>query len=331
MKRLIIGDLHLGVNENDDKFLTYQKECLEWIIEESKNYQAVDFLGDIFDNRSSLSHKSINLANWFFNALKGKVGVLIVGNHDCHYKNTNKLNSLNLLLNKYNVVSDDCVEVDNIIYVPWINKENQEKIVKQIEKSKAKVCLGHFDLVGFLMQKGILSKHNSLDKEILDKFNVVISGHYHSYSSKDNVVYVGTPYELTFADLNVKKYIGLLENSNLSLIENVNTFHHEISIDSEENLPEPKNYLDKKVKIVINCERTIDIEKWLLELQTICNLKVNDNFTLLKNIGEGVTEIKSTNILSIWNEYISNEQVANKEDINILFEEEYKKIVLGEN
>lgn len=332
MKDLFVGDLHFGVNENDENFLRYQKKSLDWILKIIKEQEVtnVHFLGDIFDNRNALSHRSIKLFNWFFGQLGSRVSIVIVGNHDCFYKNTNELNSISLLANQYNVVHSDCVEFYDFLFVPWINKENVETISSQIrnKKCKAKVCVGHFELSGFKMGKGIESQHDNVSRKILDKFDLVISGHYHSYSHKDNICYLGMPYEKTFTDEGENKYIGLYEDGNLELILNPNSYHKQIVVKSEKDLLEISNLTDKKVKVKLECDRTIEIEKWLSELKekTACDVfEQNEKLVIDENI-----EINKMELIEIWGEFLSGSQLdIDKEAVNSVFLEEYNKIING--
>lgn len=327
MKRLIVGDLHFGVNEGNQKFLDYQKKSLEWIINLSKDpdIYSVDFLGDIFDNRNHLSHSSIDLFNWFFDEIGSKVGIVIVGNHDCPYKNSNKNNSVSLLNQKYFLADHEIIEVSDRVYVPWVNKENQEDFTIALKKTKAKICFGHFDISGFDMIKGVTSKQDSISRDLLRKFDQVISGHYHNFSRKENVTYVGSPYQIDFSDLGVKKFVATLEKSYLEFIENPYTFFVSEKIESEENLPDIDFLLDKKVKLYINCERTIKIEKWLAKLIEVNNdIKISDYFSFI-SIDEKNVNIKTENFLDVWKEFLE-EGVEDKEELNDLFMEEYQKL-----
>lgn len=327
MKRLIVGDLHFGVNEGNQKFLDYQKKSLEWIINLSKDpdIYSVDFLGDIFDNRDHLSHSSIDLFNWFFDEIESKVGVIVVGNHDCPYKNTNKNNSVSLLNRKYFLADRELIEVSDSIYVPWVNKKNQEDFSIALKKTKAKICFGHFDISGFDMIKGVTSKQDSISRDLLRKFDQVISGHYHNFSRKENVTYVGSPYQIDFSDLGVKKFVATLEKSYLEFIENPYTFFVSEKIESEEILPDIDFLLDKKVKLYINCERTIKIEKWLAKLIEVNNdIKISDDFSFI-SIDEKNVNIKTENFLDMWKDFLE-EGIEDKEELNDLFMEEYQKL-----
>ena len=65
---------------------------------------------------------------------------LIVGNHDAYHKNTNDVNAVDLLLREYNNVSvyseatEVLIDKLKILFIPWINSENERKCFKLIHK-----------------------------------------------------------------------------------------------------------------------------------------------------------------------------------------------------
>jgi len=330
MKHLFVGDLHFGVNEDDLNYIKYQTDSLDWIVSKVKelNVTNVHILGDMFDNRKYLSHLSINMFNLFKNMLGDKCSIVVVGNHDCYYKNSNLLNAPKLLMDNKWVVYDDCLEFHDMIFVPWINKNNHDRICEQIKKSKKKYCVGHFELSGFKMGKGIASKHDTIDRKLLDKFDKVISGHYHSHSIRDNIVYVGTPYEINFNDEGEDKFILLLEDDEFTYLKNPLTYHKQLVIKNEDDLLEISKIKDKKVKVKLECERNIKIEKWLMELKD----KVDCDIFEYKGeivIDENI-EINTMELREIWTEYINSATIqGDLNEVNRIFEEEYNKIING--
>ncbi len=71
-------------------------------------------MGDAFDSRKSIDYQSLEWAKRVvFDRLKNYNVHMIVGNHDCYYKNTNNVNSPQLLLQSYNNIKtyDSAAEV----------------------------------------------------------------------------------------------------------------------------------------------------------------------------------------------------------------------------
>ena len=64
----------------------------------------------------------------------------IVGNHTAYYKNTNEVNSIDLLLAEYDNIKTYSeateIEIDglNILLLPWINNENEKHTLNMIKK-----------------------------------------------------------------------------------------------------------------------------------------------------------------------------------------------------
>lgn len=336
MKRLIIGDLHFGVNEKDSNFIDYQVKSLDWIIDYANtNNLPCDFLGDLFDNRKSVTHTSINHFKQFLSSIND-VGVIIVGNHDTHYKNTNECNIIELLNNDYCVAGLEPVELGNSIYLPWINDSTVDNVNKAIRNTTKKFCFGHLELSGFMLQKGIYSDTSHISKSKLKKFDLVVSGHYHLQSKQGNIIYLGTPYQTKLYDVGIDKYIMILddETGEYELIKNPYNYFMEIVIDNENDLPEISTLLDKKIKIQLNTARTITIEKWLNELvENNANVSIQDNHTMqLIDLGVDDLKVNSNSVEEVWEEYLETIEIESDiNEIDSIFKEELAKIKEGDN
>lgn len=333
MKSIIVGDLHCGVNEQDDNFLKYQLKSLNWIIEEvnKPEIDQVILLGDMFHNRKALSLPSLKLAKWFLSKIKHKLFSVSVGNHDCHYKNTNELNSPSFLLDE-SYLAEDMIKSKDSLILSWVNESNLDKVVDEIKKSKAKYLFGHFELAGFKMTKGINSQHDQFKREYLDKFKHVISGHYHCFSQRNNITYIGSPYEMNWGDCNESKIIGVLDHTSgdLSYIENPYHYHVKCYIEDDEwAMDSIERMSEQNVKVFINCEQSIKVNKMLEVMgEKIKNLDITDNF-MVESLNSDLQIEYTGSVIDLWNEYVETEEIDNKEDIIKIFNEEYRKVVLG--
>lgn len=106
-------------------------------------------LGDAFDNRKSVDFWSLNWAKENVYDKFRDLGITvyqIVGNHDCYYKNTNEVNSIESLLTEYdNIVpisgpGEYDIDGFKTFMVPWISPENHEETIENLE-NKSKVCI----------------------------------------------------------------------------------------------------------------------------------------------------------------------------------------------
>ena len=216
MKIVLVTDLHFGARNDSVKVAKHQKRFYDKVFFpylKENNIDTIIDLGDTFDRRKYISFTSLKSATeMFFNPLKENniTTHMIVGNHDTVYKNTNELNSVNLLLQAYdNIIeyeSPTDIQIDgcDILMLPWICKDNYDQTMNIIDKTKAQVVFSHLELKGFEFMRGHFM-HEGMDHKIFDKFDLVCSGHYHHKSTEGNINYLGTPYELTWQDYQDEK------------------------------------------------------------------------------------------------------------------------------
>ena len=149
---------------------------------------------------------------------------MILGNHCTYYKNTNKINSPELLLDKYDNINvyAEAEEIKlgskTFLMLPWINKENKENVFKILETSNADILCGHLELAGFEMTPGLMMDHG-MDRNLFHRFNRVWSGHYHHKSKHGNIQYLGNPYQIYWNDYKDQRGFHIYDTeADLSLI-----------------------------------------------------------------------------------------------------------------
>jgi len=113
------------------------------------------------------------------------------------------------------------VEIDNVLYVPWINPENKEKTLQIIRDTGCEVVMGHLELTGYTMFKGSVC-HDGMNADVFHKFESVYSGHFHTKNSSGNVHYLGCPWDLIFTDTDDVKGFHLWDDETdaLTFVEN---------------------------------------------------------------------------------------------------------------
>lgn len=224
MKIALVTDTHAGVRNDNPAFHEYQKRCWAWFFEyiDTHKIERVIHLGDIYDRRKYVNFMSAKrLREDFFEPLKER-GVkvdILVGNHDMYYKDTHEVNALREIVDgRYsNVTIHDVPNVINvdgldIQMMPWITDSNYDLAVEAIKTPKAPILMGHLELSGFMMHKGMVSDHG-LDRKMFENFESVYSGHYHHRSSIGNIHYLGAFAEYTWSDYNDPRGFSVFETS----------------------------------------------------------------------------------------------------------------------
>lgn len=213
MKICVLGDTHFGMRGDSLDFHKYIEKFYDNVFFpylKDHNVTTVVQLGDLFDRRKFINFNSLYLSRqYFFNKLAENniTFITFLGNHDVAFKNTLQVNSSKLLLDGYDniTVLDAFTTLQfggiDIDMVPWICDDNQEEIYQRIKDSKSQIVFGHFEIAGFEMDRGNVC-HEGIDKAMFNKYDIVLSGHFHHRSDDGHIYYVGSPNEMTWADYN---------------------------------------------------------------------------------------------------------------------------------
>ena len=335
----IIGDLHLGINESKPLFNEYHMSCINHIYDEFKKEGITDivYLGDVFDKRYSISVKTLKQANDIFDNEFNQT--FLLGNHDICYKNSNELNSVEILLgDKNKVIVNTPEEIEfgdkKILIVPWINKTNIEESTNIINDSEAEYMLGHLEMSGFEMIRGIICRDSQFKLSILNKFKHVISGHFHCFSQQNNITYLGSVCEMTWNDYNVDKYAGILdsETDELQLLSIPRRLHEIIRIKKDTVLPDIENYKDKIVKVYLYTKRTITLEKFITKLDDLSLSVIVIEEEILNATEDFDIENHNMSILDLWQAYLGEMSMTKKDAtiVNKIFNDVYLKVQTGD-
>jgi DNA repair exonuclease SbcCD nuclease subunit len=144
----------------------------------------------------------------------------------------------------------------DIDLIPWINSENYDETMKFIKNSKSQIAFGHLEVDGFAMYKGYVAD-SGLPKSLFNRYEVVCSGHYHHKSSKDNIHYLGAPYEITWNDYDDPRgfHVFDTETRELEFIRNEYRLFEKIYYDDSGNIDYRKidtnQYKNKIVKLIV--------------------------------------------------------------------------------
>jgi len=343
MKVAVINDTHFGARNDSSIFLDHFLEFFEdqfFPYCEENNIDQVLHLGDLMDRRKYVNFNTLHeVRKRFFQKFdENKIHVhCIVGNHDTFYKNTNEVNSIKELFvdrNDYFHLYEEPTAVNFgslcVGLVPWIADENRDECEEFLRTCPCPIIGGHFELNGYEIMRGVKFQHGMSDK-LLQRFETVMSGHFHSKSSKNNVRYLGTQYQITFSDLKDKKGFHVLdtETRELEFVENKRRkFHH---IDYDDTNPDAlveldfSFYKDCYVKIIIKNKTKRKLFDAFLD--TLYKHKVID-ITVVEDMSD--FEIEETSIdmakdtLSIINDEIDTDsEIKDKDQIKKIIRDLY--------
>ena len=340
MQVAIITDQHFGFKKGSrlyhDYFLKFYDEIFFPTIEKLGIKTILD-LGDTFDNRKGVDLYSLDWAkrNYFSRLASNEVSIIsVVGNHTAFYKNTNEVNSNDLLLREYDNITlfDECTELEvgglPILFIPWINAENKERTYNMIKESKAKVAMGHLELNGFVATHGH-TMENGADFECYDKFKQVFSGHYHTRSSNGKIYYLGNPYEMFWNDCDDNRGFHIYDTSTLKLktINNTHKLYKKIFYnDTPRQLFKFGEYRNKIVKLIVKnktSEKEYDLFLEALEKANPHDIKIVekiDDLCFEDDIGE------SEDTMTLLNKYVDDlETDLNKSRIKGLIQDIYQQ------
>ena len=220
-----------------------------------------------------------------------------------------------------------------ICMMPWICAENYDDSMTMLKDTDAKYCMGHFEIAGFAMYRGMPSE-GGLDRNIFSKFSHTFSGHYHHKSSNDDIHYLGNPYELTWQDYNDPRGFHLfdLNTQKLEFIENPNKMFHRIMYDDKEQTIKEIDNMDLKpytntyVKVVvINKTNPYLFDKFMNNLYNVnpADITIAEDFSELDDGEEIIDQAEDT--LTILNKYVDGitEESINNDKLKILLKELY--------
>ena len=294
-------------------------------------------MGDAFDNRKNIDYWSLDWAkdNVYdkFKNLGVKVWQL-VGNHDVYYRNTNELNSIDSLLEHYdNIVPISKPGTYDIgdfraMMLPWICDDNYKETCAAIDESDAKIAFGHLELTGFELYPGMVQQ-GGIDKGIIEKFDTVFSGHYHTRSNDGHTFYLGNPYEMYWNDCGDKRGFNIFdtETGEMEFVQNPYTMFKKIYYDSNPSATFKAHlYKDKIVKLFIRSRSSqLEYDKFLekllksgiIDLKVVENTEIND-----KEVDLDGEKIEDT--LTLLNKYIEDSDFElEKERVKKLLKEVY--------
>lgn len=236
MKVFVIGDVHISMRNLpkieimfDELLGTSDKKGKFDLLKEKKKWvpDMIVLLGDTLDNHEkvhlSLLHRAFN----FFDRLSkiSKVYVLI-GNHD-RISNTDFMSDIHPFMRYSNpnvTIISKATREGNIAFIPYVPNGRFKEACDTIDMKDVKCVFCHQEFKGSNMgtiistsgdplpESSFITKEVDIEHKYLPtgiKFYqpVYISGHIHKFHILDNVIYPGTPYQVSSGEDTNKGYM----------------------------------------------------------------------------------------------------------------------------
>jgi len=310
MKVAILNDTHAGTRNSSQIFLDYQgrfyREVFFPYLKEH-NIKNILHLGDYYEHRKFVNFKALNQNRKDFLEPMRDNGItmdIIPGNHDVFYKNTNELCSLKELLGYFTSNVNIIMKPTVLDYagckvgaLPWINNSNYEESMNWIQNCEASIIGAHLELKGFEMMAGVTNPHG-MEADIFSRFEMVLSGHFHTKSNQGNVTYLGSQMEFTWSDVDDPKYFHILdtETREITPVRNSITLFKKVIYDdtkTDYNEMDVEQFQNKFIKIiVVNKSNLYMFDRFIDRLQNIetYELKIAESFE--EYLGESVDDDK---------------------------------------
>ena len=324
MKIALINDTHFGARSDSLPFDAYFRKFYDefffpTLVE--RDIKTIMHLGDVFDRRKYINYNTLKSCRKYFFEKAESLGIdmyMVPGNHDTYFKNTNEVNSPELLLQDYKNVKifPDVTELEfdkrKILFVPWICSGNYDSVMETVDNTDASVCFGHFEFSGFQMYKGVPNPHG-MDVEPFSDFELVCSGHFHHHSMAGNVVYLGNPYEITWSDYNDERGFTIYDTQDNSLEFQKNPYRmfHKIFYNDVDGVSDfdLTDFVGSCIKlIVVKKENFAKFDKLVDKLYS-CNpveLKIIEDFSEFEDNAVGEVELKLDDTITLLNDYVDN-------------------------
>jgi len=331
MNIALLSDTHYGIHKNSEVFLNSQIKFIKTqFVPYLKNndIQNIFWLGDMWDNRSSINIKVQNVVYDLFKNELSKFNIyLIVGNHDCFYNSDISVNSLKMFSEFENVhliekITKVKIFDTDIVMVPWVI--DQLEFAKEFRKNPCDLCFGHFNIQGFHYNK-FKTSDDGFETKLFGRCKKVFSGHFHIRNTQMiqgcEIVYIGSPYQLTRNDMDEERGFTILNLEDLSYkyINNEKSLKY-IKLSYPDNFSQKTiegNVIDVHVKYDDVYDEN-QIDKYIKKIEQFNpilppNIFVNSDSQITGDID--LTNCNIGSMKDLMREYLKSLEIDNKEEI----------------
>jgi len=341
-KIALLADTHFGVHQShtafaDDLSRFFDKVFFPYL-DAHPEIKRVAHLGDLVDSRRGISFQALHrIREDLFEPLleRNMPFDIVPGNHDCPYKNSlehNAVHELNQLIH-ISFPEEGGWIADNVIMVPWICDENREDILKRLHVCpKNTAIFGHFELNGYKMHGGTVCEAG-MDDAILQKFKMVVSGHFHEPSTKGNVNYLGAPCQYTWSDCGGWRGFGIFDTETFGLtkVQNPNVIFMTVGYDENTDHKCFDIFHGRFVKVIVKSKKSqMLLDSFIKNIQEAgaISVKIIENEIDLSASDIEIQENYEEAPTQIFDDYLRSMQDScglNKERVGRILKETYSE------
>ena len=314
----------------DDVFFPYLKE---------NDIKTVIHAGDLMDRRKFVNFSILNqVRTRFMDKLKADGIELhcILGNHDVYYRNTNKVNSIRELFFNDLILYEEPTVVNfdglNVAMLPWVCKDNYDQSVDFIKTASAPILIGHLELMGYDVMRGV-KYDGGMNPKLFERYEQVFTGHFHCRQEHGNIYYMGTQYQITFADLHEQKGFHILdtETREIEFIPNPHKMFHAVTY-NDEGGPVDSNKFDCEylngayIKLYVeHKEHPYSFERFMDKLYDcgVAKITVVEEYDNSDWTQEEIVDLAQDTVTLINNEVDALEEIKDKDRMKRLIKELY--------
>lgn len=203
-KMLMFTDIHWGARSNSTIHNQDNLDFIDWVISlVTSDITHIAFLGDWFENRSSINIKTLAMSTEGMRKLSalGLPIIFITGNHDLYQRHTRDVHSLEIFKEFDNVVLIDEPTIinDSMLFLPYLFDHEYKEYMDLINSHD--YVFGHFEFKNFVITGYTIMQEHGPDHTLFNTPKRIFSGHYHKRQHADNVIYIGNVFPTTFGDV----------------------------------------------------------------------------------------------------------------------------------
>ena len=342
MRIAFINDSHFGARGDSQLFLDYFMKFFENVFFpylKENDITTIIHAGDLMDRRKFVNFNVLNqVRNRFVKYIKDNNIEMhcILGNHDVYYRNTNEVNSLRELFNNDIKIYENPTVINfdglDIALLPWVNKENEKESLDFINNAPAPIMVGHLEIQGYDVIRGV--QYNSgMNPKLFNRYEKVLTGHFHCRQEHGNIYYMGTQYQITFADIEEKKGFHIFDTDtrDIEFIENPYQMFHKLSYNDEDGPVEldklDLSYLkDSYVRLDIESKKhAYSFDSFMDKLYDVGVAKITtiEESSDILDTDEEIVDLAQDTVTLINNEIDSIEEVEDKDKLKKLIKDLY--------